>query len=760
MIVDKSWPFLSEEEAIALKSEGKSNVQESPSRSLNSIWLSNLFTFYNMLNIVLAVLIATTGSFRNMFFLGIVLANYLIGTIQEIRAKKALDGLSILTEPKASVIRDGIEKTIKSEDLVLGDLMILHSGDQILADGTIVFGEIRVDESSITGEKDPVVHIKEDFIQSGSFVLSGEAAIKITAVGPDSFAQKIMLEGKKQKQSGSKLKSIMKKIIQMVSVFIIPMGILSFISHFFWQGMSYEDSMLPTVASMVGMIPDGLYLLTSVAFAAGVIRLVKKKALIQQLYSLESLARVDTLCLDKTGTITTGKMKFLRELNISGDNIGYILSRIYGVVPVDNETAKAIALKYGQIKSNREYDFLPFSSENKYVAVDFLDEGCYIFGAPEFVLKNNFPEEMKIARNLESEGARVLVLTKAKREEKIYKSYNVVGFILLEDEIRENAKSTFHFFEENGVKIKVISGDSARTVSDISKKAGIPDAEKYIDLIGLNDEEICEASQKYTVFGRVTPQQKKMIIHSLKEAGSTVAMTGDGINDVLGLKESDCSIAMANGAQAAVHASQIVLTDSDFGVMPDIVNEGRRVINNIQSSSSLFLMKTIYSFGITILAILFGFGYPFAPIQLTFISLLVSAIPGLVITFEPDFRRVKEDFLKSVLSRALLGAFLVIFGVLLILFGGEIAGLTLDEISTMCVLFTGFSSLVTLAFSIQPLTIKKIIMLLFCIAVFLMGIIFFKDLLMLVPLTKYRINLLVLCIISIIPYILRRQKNG
>lgn len=760
MVIKKDWPFLSEEEAKRLFDEGKNNSGAKIRKSKKNIWITNLFTFYNMLNIVLAVLIATTGSYRNMFFILIVIANYLIGTIQELRARKYLASLSIVADPKASVIRDGKIMTISSESLVLGDMVILHSGDQIMADGKVVSGEIRINESLITGENEPVIKSYEDEVRYGSFVISGEAAVKLTAVGMDRFADKIIEEGKKLKHAVSELKEIMKKIIKVVSAFIIPMGVISFISHYVWQDIPYADSMISSVASMVGMIPDGLYLLMSISFAAGVIRLVKRNTLVQQMYSLESLARVDTLCLDKTGTITTGKMKVSKVIPFTDDDIGNIISLIYSTVPVDNETAKALICEFESSEIKREaLDFLPFSSDNKFVAADFGNGDCFVLGAPESVLKNEcFSNEIIKSEKYESDGLRCLALTRAERKEKIYSAYKIIAFILIEDEIRHDADKTFGYFYENDVDIKVISGDSAKTVSNIAGKAGIKNADKYLDLTGISEKEIRENVENYTVFGRAKPEHKKIIINELKKLGHKVAMTGDGVNDILGLKESDCSVAMANGSQAAIHASQIVLADSDFTSMPEIVKEGRMVINNIQSSASLFLMKTMYSFAVTVIAILFGFGYPFMPIQLTFISLAASAIPGLLLSFEPSYERIKDNFVKRVLSRAILGALTIAVGITTILVCGDIFHFSLDEISTICVIFTGFSSLVTLFCSLMPLTGYKKVIMAVSLSVFVFGLIFLGKLLEFVSIQPVGyIVLIILCIVSLIQYFLRGE---
>ncbi|MBE6893907.1 MAG: HAD family hydrolase, partial [Ruminococcaceae bacterium] len=515
MKIDQSWPSLSSEEAKRLAAEGKANVSpSSASKSVKQIIFSNLFTFYNMLNVVLAVLVITTGSYRNMLFLGIVISNFLIGTIQELRAKKTVDSLSVLTAPTARVIRDGKEVVLPYQELVLGDVVLIGAGDQMTADGTVLGGEARLNESLITGESDAVLKAAGDKLFSGSFVISGEAAVVLTAVGAESYAEKLTAEAKKLKTAKSVLKNTMMNIIKTVTVFIVPMGVLTFWNHFVDQGLSYTDSMIPTVAAMVGMIPDGLYLLTSMSFAVGVVRLAQKRTLTQQLYSLESLARADVLCLDKTGTITSGNMKIKGTVSFEGEDIGALAAEIYSAVPADNATAKAIVEAFGSRNPIEKpaKNVLPFSSVLKYVAADFGEEGCYMLGAPEFVTGGNFPETVQKASEYSADGTRVLALCSGKFDGKLYKAEKPLGFILIEDEIRPNVAETFEYFRKNDVSIKVISGDNPAAVSAIAKKAGVHGAENFTDASVLSDEELSALAEKTVVFGRVSPEQKRVII--------------------------------------------------------------------------------------------------------------------------------------------------------------------------------------------------------------------------------------------------------
>lgn len=759
MKIDPHWHSLSTEEARRLAAQGKANIPpKNASKSVCQIWLSNLFTFYNMLNIVLAVLVATTGSYRNMLFLGIVICNFFIGTIQELRAKRTLDKLSVLTAPTARVIRDGAETVLPCRELVLGDVIILGAGDQVTADGTVLGGEASVNESLLTGESDPMPKSAGSRLFSGSFIVSGECAAVLTAVGADSYAEKLTEQARRRPTEKSVLKNTMIKIIKGVSAFIVPMGVITFVNHYFVHHAGYADSMISTVASMVGMIPDGLYLLTSMSFAVGAVRLAQRRTLTQQLYSLESLARADVLCLDKTGTITTGRMKVKSAVSLSGDNIGAIAAEIYAHVPADNATAKAITEAYGAFSSREAVCVLPFSSAYKYTAVSFGDE-AYMLGAPEFVLGDAFPSELARAEEYSADGTRVLVLCSAKQDEKLYKADKPLGFILIEDEIRPGAAETFEYFRKNDVEIKVISGDNPAAVAAIAKKAGISGAESYVDASRLSDEELAAAAPHTAVFGRVSPEQKRVLVHALQAAGHTVGMTGDGVNDVLALKDADCSVAMASGAQAACHAAQLVLLDSDFSVMPDVVLEGRRVINNIQRAASLFLMKTMYSSALAALLLFVPLQYPFAPIHLTLIGAVASGIPGVVLALEPNFRRVSKDFMSSVLKRAAAGAVTIFCGVVFAMAFGKYLGITEDEISTVCVIFTGISSLVTLLCSCLPLSVLKGCLVAVCTAIFAAGVLIFDKLFMLVPLgTAALIMLLAMLPFTVIQYFIRSDS--
>lgn len=765
MKIDPNWHSLSGEEARRIAAEGKANTPpKKGTKSVWQIWLSNLFTFYNMLNVVLAVLVMTTGSYRNMLFLGIVVCNFFIGTVQELRAKRTLDKLSVLTAPTARVIRDGAEVVLPCEELVLGDVIIVGAGDQLTADGVVIGGEVAMNESLLTGESDPVPKKIGASLLSGSFVISGECALRLTAVGADSYAEKLTAKAKSIPVESSVLKNTMTKIIKGVTVFIVPMGIITFINHYYVHDAGYTESMISTVASMVGMIPDGLYLLTSMSFAVGALRLAQRRTLTQQLYSLEALARADVLCLDKTGTITTGKMKIKGTVSLSDEDVGGIASGMFVHLPKDNATARVIAAelgaKGGAYAENDVENILPFSSAHKYSALCYRDGSAFMLGAPEFVFGGKFPEELAQAAEYSADGTRVIALCGAKFDGKLYRAEKPLGFILIEDEIRPGAAETFEYFRKNDVEIKVISGDNPAAVSAIAKKAGIVGAKNFIDASGLSDEELGAAAVTATVFGRVSPDQKRVIIKALQAAGHTVGMTGDGVNDVLALKDADCSVAMASGAQAASHAAQLVLLDSDFSVMPTVVLEGRRVINNIQRAASLFLMKTIYSFALAALLLFVPLHYPFAPIQLTLIGAVASGIPGLVLALEPNFKRVEKNFMSSVLKRAAAGAITVFCGVVAAMTAGGFLGIAEEEISTVCVIFTGVSSLVTLLCSCVPLTVPKGCLVAVCGGIFAAGVLFFGNVFMLAHLgTAAMAMLCVLLPFTAVQYFVTKRRS-
>lgn len=675
---------------------------EAEGRSCARIVGRNLLTFFNFLNFTLAALVLLVGSFRNALFMGVVFCNLLIGIVQEIRAKKTVDRLTLISAPKAWVLRDEVWQEVPLEELVQGDVVRLRAGDQIGADGKVLDGGAEVNESLLTGEADAVFKKEGDAVWSGSFVMAGECCVRLEAVGEERYAAKLAKEAKKEKKSRSELMEALQKLIRGVSILILPLGAVLFCKQYFWLGGSLRDSVVSTVAALIGLIPEGLVLLTSVALAVGVIRLGRYRALVQELYGIETLARVDVLCVDKTGTITQGDVA-LREVVALGEEEPYeVLRELMGVLADGNATAQAVREKVPGEGKWKCVEVFPFSSERKWSGAAFAGRGLYRMGAPEFLWKEEQEDLRKRVVELAASGVRVLLLTH--RPENAGEEETVpVALLLFEDKLRETAAETFRFFQKEGVAVKVISGDHPAVAAEVAYRAGIPHAEKYVDVSTLSDEEVEKCAEKYTVFGRVTPVQKRILVQGLQKAGHTVAMTGDGINDVLALREADCSIAMASGSSAARYVSKVVLLDSDFTALPQVVREGRRVINNIQRSASLFLVKTGYSFLLSVLLLILPWAYPFEPIQLTLVSSIAVGIPSFLLALEPNRDRVEGSFLRKVLEKALPGALTVGICLTGMLWAGKAVGLPQNEIRTMSTLLAGFVSLLVLSQVCRPL---------------------------------------------------------
>lgn len=695
-----------------------------PSKSIKAILFENIFTLFNFINLVLAIAVYLVGSYKNMLFLGIVLINTLISVIQEIRSKKAVDRLSVISQSKIKVRRQKQDVLVDINELVLDDVMFLQAGDQIVTDSILLDGSIEVNESFITGEPNAIAKKQGELLRSGSFVVSGNAYAKVEHIGKDNYTAKISSGAKYIKKIKSEIMTSLKKIVSTVSFVIIPVGILLFFQQLDIMGNTIPQAVVNTVAALIGMIPEGLVLLTSTVLAVSTIRLSENKVLVQDLYCIEMLARVDTLCLDKTGTITEGKMEVsdLIPIKSSKGEVEEILGQIGKVSKDKNETIEAIRAKY---KAKNSWDIdktIPFSSDRKWSAGFFKEQGNFIMGAPEIVLEEKEYKEYEEKLQEYAKESRVLVLTKAKDEfekDGLPQERELIAFILIKDKIRKQAKETLNYFKKQGVNIKLISGDNPITVSKIAKRVGLKDYDKYIDASTLQaKEQIDKAVEKYTIFGRVSPIQKREILQSLKEKGHTVAMTGDGVNDVLALKEADCSIAMASGSDAARNVSQLVLLDSDFKSMPKVVAEGRRSINNLQRSASLFLVKTIYS---TILAILFIFvdmQYPFIPIQLTLISTLAIGIPSFVLALEPNNNRLKGKFIKNVISKSLPAAVTIILNIFLVFFANQIFNLDHKQYSTVCVLLTALTEFTLLLKICRPFNKIRIVLFTSMIAIF------------------------------------------
>lgn len=653
---------------------------EPPSKTTKEIIHENVFTYFNLIFTILAVLLILVGSFRDLAFMLVIVANTLIGIVQEIRAKQVLDKLTMLNAPHATVVRDGKKSVIDAEDLVLDDIVIFKAGNQVCADAVVSAGEVQVNESLLTGEADEITKHRGDKLMSGSFIVSGQCHARLDRVGEDSYISKLTLQAKEM-QSGEQSEMIrsLDKLVKCVGIAIIPIGLVLFAQAFFFQHDGFRDSVTSMVAAVIGMIPEGLYLLASVALAVSSIRLAQKKVLLHDMKCIETLARVDVLCVDKTGTITENTMK-VQDVIPTGDYdademapLGTLIGDFAAAMTKDNITMAAVKEHFTVSSGKKPVSVTGFSSATKYSSVTF-EEGAYVLGAPEFVLKEHYGEYAEEITEHASTGARVLAFGTYDGEidgKPLAHGITPLGFVLLANPIREAAKETFSYFAEQGVEVKVISGDNPVTVSNVAKTAGIRNADRYVDASELKtDRELQKAVLENTVFGRVTPNQKRKFVRILKEAGHTVAMTGDGVNDVLALKDADCSIAMASGSEAAAQASQLVLLESDFSCMPQVVLEGRRVVNNIQRSASLFLVKNIFSFLLSLISVVFMFTYPLEPSQISLISMFTIGVPAFFLALEPNKNRIRGHFLTNVFLKALPAAItdalavgaLVIFG--------------------------------------------------------------------------------------------------
>ncbi len=663
------------------------------SKSVGKIFSENIFTLFNLINVVIAVCVALVGAYRNMLFMGVVLCNTAIGIIQEIRSKRTLDRLAVISAPKAHVVRGGEQKILPVAEIVTGDIMQLSSGGQICADGVLVQGELDVDESLLTGESEAVAKRPGDELYSGSFVVSGSGRAEVTRVGGDAYANRIAVSARKPRKRRSEMMDSINRIISVISVCILPFALVLFTKSLFVARQELQYSVTSTAAAVIGMIPEGLVLLTSIALAVSSIRLAKRNTLCQDLYCAESLARVDVLCLDKTGTITTGRMKVAGLRMLDTDYPAEdALSALAVALGAENQTMAAVAAKYPPRGSTVCIKTEPFSSARKWSGAQLEGFGTLILGAPSFVLNaEEYSRISEICSEHSAVGQRVLLLAQSDRPlpgKSLPERLSAKALVVLTDEIRESAPATLKYFREQGVELKVISGDDPVTVSSVAAKAGLPGSESYVDASKLRDDEIREAALKYTVFGRVTPQRKLELVQSLKKAGHKVAMTGDGVNDVLALREADCSIAMQSGSDAARCVSQLVLLDSDFSSMPLAVEEGRRCINNIQRSAALFLVKTVFSFLMAVLFLFVGSAYPFQPIQLTLISALFIGAPSFLLALEPNHRRVEGSFIANVLRRALPGGLTVVFGVGALLVMQSVFSIPQERISVMAVFNT------------------------------------------------------------------------
>lgn len=713
-IFDNKYSGLKQNEVNKRIQENKINrVTSETTKSYKDILFHNIFTFFNLINIILLACVFAVGSYRNMLFILVVIFNTLTGIYQEIKAKLTLDKLSILTNNTVEVLRDNDITDITIDQIVLDDLLILMSGDQIPVDCIMVEGQLEVNEALLTGESDAILKIKKDHLYSGSFITSGKALCQVIHVGKDNYVHQIIDEAKKSKAKQSQLNIALNKILKMISIIIVPLAILLFVKEFFIGKELFEDAVVSTVAAVLGMIPSGLVLLTSIALTLSVVRLAKKQTLVQDLFCIETLARVDTICLDKTGTLTEGRMTVEELISLDENmDIEKIIKNVNYHLDDQNVTALALNEKFSKQKDYDPWYVVPFSSQRKYSAIAFKDFGTIYIGAYQFIFPHTDEKLKNLCLKYTKNGFRVLTIGYTKQildDNILLDNLKCIGLIVLSDVIRADAKDTLAYFKKQGTTIKIISGDDPVTVSSIAKRVGVDSHDQYIDASMLKSEkDIFEAVKKYTIFGRVTPNQKKQMVLALQQQDHTVAMTGDGVNDVLALKTADCSIAMASGSDAAKNASNIVLLHNNFNAMPYIVHEGRRVINNITTSSSMYLIKTIFSVLLSIGMILFGHGYPFKPIQLTVISACCVGIPTFFLTYEPNFNRVKGNFLKTVFRNAFPFAFMIAVFATIIVNGGRALGQDVKMLYTICVLLTSWCYYSGLKHIYSPLTTYRI----------------------------------------------------
>jgi len=691
-------------------------------KSIKEIILTNSITLFNILNITLAVLVLTTGSIQNIAFIGTIIFNTIIAVYQEIKAKKTLDNIKITKSETVTVVRDGKKEEIAKEEIVLDDLLYLSSGDSIVVDLIVVkSNNLEVDESIITGEADAIIKNKDDKIISGSIVTSGNAYAKVISVGKNNYTSNLIKEAASVKDEKSYLQDVINSILKIVTIIIVPVGIFLFISQYFSSGQTYDEAVLSTVAGIIGMIPEGLVLLTSVALTAGVIKMSKQNVLIQKLHGIEILSCTDILCLDKTGTITDRTMKVVELISLDKRiNTENIISNIL-TEEANNSTDIALKNKYGVKDNLNVIERIPFSSAKK-CSITKIEDAKYYLGALEYITKDTISDYKELDEYIEK-GYRIITLAREKTK------IEVLAFIVLKDNIRPSAKETLRYFKEQDVEIKIISGDNPLTVSNILRMLEFDGYDKYIEGKDLpNDyQELIKVAKEKTVFGRMTPSQKQMVIKALKE-NSTVSMLGDGVNDVLALKEADCGIALGTGVSAAKSVSEVVLTTSDFSVLPNIVNEGRRVVNNIERVASMYLIKTTYSLLLSLLSIALGYEYPFYPIQLSLISAICVGIPSFFLALEPNYTKVEKGFILKVFRNALPNGITVVLNIFIIIMFCEIFNQSFEDYRLVVVSLTGFITLRLLYTICKPLNLWRNILLIFCTISFFELLILLPDL--------------------------------
>ncbi|HIU51981.1 MAG TPA: cation-translocating P-type ATPase [Candidatus Merdicola faecigallinarum] len=756
---------LSSEEVQERINDGKVNVTKKD--NLKSNWriiFDNVFTLFNLYNLIIAIALVCVKAYTNTFFFFIIAINVIIGIVQEIHGKNMVKRLSILSASKATVIRDGKEQKIEAEKIVLDDVILLAQGDQIPSDSYVIKGTVEVNEALLTGESDLILKKENDKLLSGSYIASGKCYAKVEKVGEDNFANQIISATKKYKENDSELINSMKKVTKFTSFVIIPVGIILFIQAYFFRGNVLEQSVIATSAALLGMLPKGLVLLITIALESGVIKLAKRMVLVQEAYSIESLAHIDTICLDKTGTITKGKMKVsevkMYEEKLLPKSFSEMMTAFVNGMEDNNETFKALKKYFRGDNNFEKVSRVAFSSERKWSSISFKEEGTIVLGAPEKLFQKSRMEMPEEIESLQKNGKRVLGIaytTEVIKNEEL-PELKIIAMLVLEDPLRKNAKEMLGYFKQQGIDVKVISGDNPLTVSNIAKKAGLEDYESYIDLSTINtDAEIVDLVDKYSIFARVLPHQKSIIVKALQAKKHKVAMTGDGVNDVIALRESDCSITLPNASDAAKQVSQIVLLNSDFSVLKDVLMEGRRVVNNITKVARIFFIKTIYSVLLSLFCILTNTGFPFIPIQITLIDLAIEAYTSFFITFEKNEKVVNYSFLKRALINALPFALVIMFNIICLTIVGNIMEIPQEVSTTMMYLLIGFVSILAVQEVCKPYTKPHIFLFVTTLVGFYVAVVLFRNLLKISTLEN--MQFIIVGILAVISYILIAIKR-
>lgn len=762
---EKNIQGLSQEEVEQRIKNGKANKSGKDKLKTNwQIIRDNVFTLFNLYNLIIAIALVMVKAYTNTFFFAIIVLNVLIGIVQEIHGRNLVKKLSILTASKATVIRDGKQKEIGIDEVVLGDTILLKQGDQIPSDSYVIQGEVEVNEALLTGESDSILKGKEDKLLSGSYIVSGKCYAIVEKVGDDNFANQIVNATKQEKENNSELINSMKKVTKFTSWVIIPVGIILFVQAFFFREATVAQAVVASSAALLGMLPKGLVLLITIALESGVIKLANKNVLVQELYSIESLAHIDTICLDKTGTITNGKMS-VSEIKIYNEKIlphpfNNMLEAFVNGMDDTNSTFRALQEHFDGKTTYEKQDNVSFSSERKWSSISFKKEGTIVVGAPEKLFQKSKDEMPSRITELQKDGKRVLgvAYTKEIISNDELPELQIVASIVLEDPLRKNAKEMLGYFKKQGIDVKIISGDNPLTVSNIAKKAGLEDYESYIDLSTIStDAEIVNLVDRYSIFARVLPHQKSIIVKALQAKEHKVAMTGDGVNDVIALRESDCSITLPDASDAAKQVSQIVLLNPDFSVLKDVLMEGRRVVNNITKVARIFFIKTIYSILLSLFCIVTNTGFPFIPIQITLIDLIIEGYTSFFITFESNKTPIIGAFLTKALTNALPFALAIMINIIILTIAGNIIGIPQTELTTMMYILIGFVSILAVQEVCTPFNKMHIFLFATTTVGFYVAALLFNKLLQLSPLNGAEI--IVVCILAIISYLMIHIKR-